>query len=71
MKKILILGATGLIGHQVYFQLNANKKFLVSSFARQRKISDDTVLLDARDERFLEKVIGDTNPDVIVNCMGF
>lgn len=70
MKKILILGATGLIGHQVYFQLNANKKFLVSTFARQRKISDDTVLLDARDERFLEKVIVDTNPDVIVNCMG-
>jgi len=70
VKKILILGATGLIGHQVYFQLNANKNFLVSSFARHRKISDDTVLLDARDERFLEKVIVDTNPDVIVNCMG-
>ena len=70
MKKILILGATGLIGHQVYFRLNANKNFVVSSFARQRKISDDTVLLDARDEHFLEKVIVDINPDVIVNCMG-
>lgn len=70
MKKILLLGATGLIGHQVYFQLNANKNFLVSSFARQRKISDNTVLLDARDECLLEKVIVDSNPDVIVNCMG-
>lgn len=70
MKKILILGATGLIGHQVYLRLKANKNFVVSSFAHQRKISDDTVLLDARDEHFLEKVIVDTNPDVIVNCMG-
>ena len=70
MKKILILGATGLIGHQVYLWLNANKNFIVSSFARQRKISDDTVLLDARDEHFLEKVIVDINPDIIVNCMG-
>jgi dTDP-4-dehydrorhamnose reductase len=42
----------------------------VSSVARQRKISDDTVLLDARDEHFLEKVIVDINPDIIVNCMG-
>ena len=70
MKKILILGATGLIGHQVYLRLKANKNFIVSSVARQRKISDDTVLLDARDEHFLEKVIVDINPDVIVNCIG-
>jgi len=70
MKKILILGATGLLGHQVYLRLNANKNFVVSSFAHQRKISDDTVLLDARDEHFLGKVIVDINPDVIVNCMG-
>jgi len=70
VKKVLILGATGLIGHQVYFRLNANKNFLVSSFAHHRKISDDTVLLDARDEHFLENVIVETNPDIIVNCMG-
>lgn len=44
--------------------------FLVSSFAHHRKISNDTVLLDARDEHFLEKVIVETNPDIIVNCMG-
>ena len=70
MKKILILGATGLIGHQVYFRLNANKNFVVSNYARQRKISDDTILLDVRNEYFLEKAIADINPDIIVNCMG-
>ena len=70
MKKVLILGATGLIGHQVYFRLKANKNFVVFNFAHQRKISDDTVLLDARDEHLLEKAIVDIRPDVIVNCMG-
>ncbi|MDC0108284.1 SDR family oxidoreductase [Paracoccaceae bacterium] len=70
MKKIIILGATGLIGHQVYYRLKANKNFLVFSFAYQRKISNDTVLLDARDEHLLEKSIVEINPDVIVNCMG-
>ena len=70
MKKIIILGATGLIGHQVYFQLKANKDFSVLSFAHQKKISQATILLDARDEHLLEKVIVGINPDVIVNCMG-
>jgi dTDP-4-dehydrorhamnose reductase len=70
MKNVIILGATGLIGHQVYFQLKANKKFSVFSFARRRKISEDTVLLDARDEHLLEKAIVGINPDIIVNCMG-
>jgi dTDP-4-dehydrorhamnose reductase len=70
MKKILILGATGLIGHQVYLRLKANKGFLVFSFAHQRKTNEYTVLLDARDEHLLEKAIADINPDVIINCMG-
>jgi len=70
MKKIIILGATGLIGHQVYFQLKANKDFSVFSFAHQKKISQATMLLDARDEHLLEKVIVGINPDVIINCMG-
>jgi len=70
VKKVLILGATGLIGHQVYFRLKTNKNFLVSTLSRNRKISDNTVLLDARDEYLLEKVIVETNPDIIVNCIG-
>ena len=70
MKKILILGATGLIGHQVYFRLKANKNFEVYNFSHQRKIADDTVLLDVRNEHFLEKSIVDIKPDFIINCMG-
>ena len=70
MIKVIILGATGLIGHQVYLRLKANKNFSVFSFAHQRKISEDTVLLEVRDEYKLEKTIIDINPAVIVNCMG-
>lgn len=70
MKKILILGATGLIGHQVYLRLKSHKNYDISSFGHHRKIADDTVLLDARNEVILEKAILDISPDVIVNCMG-
>jgi len=70
MKKILILGATGLIGHQVFMCLKANKDYEVFNFARQRKIAEDTVLLDARNEHRLEQEILEVKPDIIVNCMG-
>ncbi len=70
MKKILILGSAGLIGHQVYFQLKANKNFEVYNFSHRRKISDDTLLLDARNEHLLEKSIVNIKPDFIINCLG-
>jgi|TARA_B110000902_G_C14144606_1_gene527124 dTDP-4-dehydrorhamnose reductase len=70
MKKVLILGATGLIGHQVFLRLKARKDYEVISFAHQRKIDDDTVLLNARDEQLLEKKIVEVRPDIIVNSMG-
>lgn len=70
MKKILILGATGLIGHQVYFRLKERIDYKVFHFSHQRRITTDTVLLDVRNEHLLEKEILKVKPDVIVNCMG-
>lgn len=70
MKKVLILGATGLIGHQVYLRLKECRDYEVFHFAHQRKIATDTILLDARNEHLLEKEILKVKPDVIVNCMG-
>lgn len=70
MKKILILGATGLIGHQTFLRLKARSDFDVFSMAHQRQIDDETILLDARDDHLLEKKIVEIQPDIIVNCMG-
>ncbi len=70
MKKVLILGATGLIGHQVYLRLKAHKGYEIFSFAHQRKIANDTILLDVRNEVLLEQAILEINPDIVVNCMG-
>ncbi|MFT4803074.1 MAG: dTDP-4-dehydrorhamnose reductase [Francisellaceae bacterium] len=70
MKKIVILGATGLIGHQVYLRLKAREEFEVFTMARERKMDNETILLDARDEDLLRQKIHEMNPDVIINCMG-
>jgi len=70
MKRILIIGATGLIGHQVYMRLKKNCDYDVFSMAHQRKMDDETILIDARDEHLLERKIRGINPEVIINCMG-
>ena len=70
MKKVLILGATGLIGHQIFLRLKARKDYKVISFAHKRKIEEGTVLFSVRNEQLLEKKIVEVKPDIIVNSMG-
>jgi len=69
-KKILVLGSTGLIGHQVFNYLQLNGQYELYNFSYRTKLQDDTVLLDAREEeKYLEK-IRDIAPDFIINCVG-
>jgi len=70
MKRILILGASGLIGHQIYQRLHACDDYKVLHMAHQRKLNDQTILLDARDEHRFEACIRELKPNVIVNAMG-
>jgi len=70
MRKVLILGASGLIGHQVYYRLHACEHYKIVHMAHIHKLNDATLLLDARDEYAFENKIIEVNPDVIVNCMG-
>jgi len=70
MKKVMILGVSGLIGHQVYLRLKANAEYAVFGVASRRKVSEDTVLLDARNEHHLDALLREVSPDFIVNCMG-
>ena len=69
-KKVLVLGSTGLIGHQVFNYLQCNGQYELYDFAYRKKLHDDTVILDARnEEKYLEK-IRDVAPDFIINCVG-
>jgi len=69
-KKILVLGSTGLIGHQVYNYLKNNSDYELSNISYRKKLNDNSILCDIRDEdRFLE-TIKVLNPDIIINCIG-
>ena len=69
-KKVLILGSSGLIGHQVYNYLKDNSDFVLSNISYTRKLNNETILLDARKEQYFIDQIRHIQPNYIVNCIG-
>jgi len=68
--KVLILGSTGLIGHQVYNYLKDSDNYELHNISYRNKIQNDTILLNARDEKnFIDKITN-IRPQYIVNCIG-
>lgn len=69
-KKILILGSTGLIGHQVYNYLKLNSDYELVNISYRKKLVNDTILLDIRDENKFINTIEKIKPNFIINCIG-
>lgn len=69
-KKVLILGSTGLIGHQVYNYLKENSDFNLYNISYRKKLQEDTILSDIRDEKNFIEIIESIKPNIIVNCIG-
>ena len=68
--KVLILGSSGLIGHQVYNYLQDNSDFSLSNISYTRKLNNETILLDARKDQYFFDQIRHIQPNYIVNCIG-
>ena len=69
-KKVLVLGSTGLIGHQVFYYLQSDGRYELYNFAYRNKLQENTIILDARNEEHFLKNIIDIAPDFIINCIG-
>ena len=68
--KVLVLGSAGLIGHQVYNYLKDSDNYELYNISYRNKIQNDTILLNARDEKnFIDKITS-IRPQYIVNCIG-
>ena len=68
--KVLILGSAGLIGHQVYNYLMDSDNYELHNISYQNKTQNDTILLNARDEKNFFDRITSIRPQYIVNCIG-
>lgn len=70
MKKILILGSSGMLGHMLFFYLQSLGKYILFDISSNRKLRDKSIAMDVRQTDALEKAIDSIQPDYIVNCVG-
>lgn len=69
-KRVLIVGSTGMLGHQVLNRLEKNSLVDVFDFVFRTKRRRESIVCDVRDLNLLEEEIERIKPDVIVNCVG-
>jgi len=70
MKKILVLGSTGMLGHQVVHHFLKLSDYEVVDIAFREKLRDKTIILDVTDNTILKQAIREIKPDFIINCIG-
>lgn len=70
MKKILILGSSGMLGHMVYYYLKNLGIYEIVDTSFKDRLHEASILLDVRDEEGLHNLIFKIKPDFIVNCIG-
>jgi dTDP-4-dehydrorhamnose reductase len=68
--KVLILGSTGLIGHQIHNYLDGLNIYNLYNIANKRKLNKNTINIDARIESDLFSAIKRIEPNIIINCIG-
>ena len=70
MKKVIILGSTGMLGHMVYHFLDSTNKYDLYNLSFRNKLNSKTIIVDISDQQKLSNLINDISPDVIINCVG-
>lgn len=69
-KRVLILGSTGMLGHQVYKRFSRLNEYEIFDISFRNKLHENTIILDIKDKKEVEKIILKLQPDFIVNCIG-
>ena len=69
MKKVLVLGRAGMLGHVVYEIFSNIDEFEVVGCARNA-VDSETEVVDVSDFQALESLLDRVQPDIVVNCVG-
>lgn len=70
MKKLLLLGATGMAGHVAYYYLKTTGKYEIINVVYRTKFNDESIILDITNKEATEALILSIQPDIIINCIG-
>jgi dTDP-4-dehydrorhamnose reductase len=69
-KKVLVLGSTGMLGHQVVHYLQKYSDYRIYDIAYRQKLREDTIIFDITQKEAFETLLHEIKPDYIINCVG-
>lgn len=70
MKKVLIIGATGMLGHMVYYYLKDIGSYELYNSVYRTKLTEDSIFCNVKDQTALNKLFETVKPHVVINCVG-
>lgn len=69
-KRILVLGATGMAGHMIYYYLKEQERYEIHNMVFRTKLTDESIICDVHDKHALRQVFQQVKPDIAINCIG-
>jgi dTDP-4-dehydrorhamnose reductase len=70
MKKVLIIGATGMLGSMVYSYLKTVNKYELYNTVFKNKLTHNSIILDVTTKEALVNILDTLKVDVVINCVG-
>ena len=70
MKKILLLGATGMAGHIAYHYLKETGRYELVNMVYRTPLTPDSIVVDVNNWNNVIEVVKAQKPDIILNCIG-
>ena len=68
-KKVMILGSTGMLGHQVFYRLK-EENYEIVDVSFRNKLRPETIILNLHNKDQVEELIKEEKPQYIINCVG-
>lgn len=68
--RVLILGATGMLGHVVHAYLEKNSDYELFNLVYRNKLNEKSILCDVTNKAELERILLEFKPSIVINCIG-
>jgi dTDP-4-dehydrorhamnose reductase len=69
-KRVLILGATGMLGHMLYKYLESVGVYELFNSVYRTPLNENSIFCNVKDQFALDSLFKKTNPDIVINCIG-
>jgi len=70
VKKVLILGTAGMLGHVVWQSLSRMEDYKIFTASFPYKFPNNSYILDVLNKNGVEEIVNIIKPNVVINCIG-